>query len=232
MLDEASQHEALRQVTDAALRLFRCDHASVRLCGPDGRLDVGARSGVGSELPPLPFSKGQGLLGWVAQTGQAVRVGDSRTSRASSIGASAGSRSARCSRCRYAAAIERSACSRCLRSARRLPPRRRSRGAAAGQRRGAGAARGRAAQARPDRLADAGLQPALPDPAAVRGDRARAAPRGAAQRAADGPRHFKRVNDAHGHAVGDSVLRAFADAVRACVRAVDVSCAAAAKNSC
>jgi diguanylate cyclase (GGDEF)-like protein len=34
--------------------------------------------------------------------------------------------------------------------------------------------------------------------------------------------HFKSVNDAHGHAVGDRVLRLFADRVRALVRRTDV----------
>jgi diguanylate cyclase (GGDEF)-like protein len=34
--------------------------------------------------------------------------------------------------------------------------------------------------------------------------------------------HFKRVNDVHGHAVGDAVLRSFAEKTRELVRAADV----------
>jgi diguanylate cyclase (GGDEF)-like protein len=34
--------------------------------------------------------------------------------------------------------------------------------------------------------------------------------------------HFKRVNDAHGHAIGDELLRAFADTTRSLVRGSDV----------
>ncbi len=66
----------LQTLTDAALRLTAADHASVRLCNEHGELRASARSGVGLEHEPPVFRKGEGLIGWVAQTGKLARVGD------------------------------------------------------------------------------------------------------------------------------------------------------------
>jgi diguanylate cyclase (GGDEF)-like protein len=73
-MDEPHLQAALQRVTDTALRVVCADHASVRLCGPDGVLEVGARSGVGSERPAPSFKQGEGVLGWVAATGSPVRI--------------------------------------------------------------------------------------------------------------------------------------------------------------
>src|SRR5688572_19966399 len=77
LLEDGCVQTSLQHVADAALRVTAGDHASVRLCGADGRLEVAARSGVGSDRPPPPFRTGQGVIGWVAATGRVARVGDS-----------------------------------------------------------------------------------------------------------------------------------------------------------
>jgi two-component system, cell cycle response regulator len=77
MLDAHDRTSRLQVVTDAALRLTPANHASVRLCVRGDRLHVGARSGVGSDRPPPSYRKGEGVIGWVAETGQAARIPDS-----------------------------------------------------------------------------------------------------------------------------------------------------------
>lgn len=78
LLDARDCKTRLQLVTDFALRLApAADHASVRLSRGDGLL-VGARSGVGSDRPAPGFRKGEGILGWVAEHGCSVRVGDSQ----------------------------------------------------------------------------------------------------------------------------------------------------------
>jgi two-component system, cell cycle response regulator len=67
---------ALKIATDAAVALLDADHASIRLCSGEEHLRSVARSGVGSDRPPPPFSRGQGVLGWTAMTGQLARVDD------------------------------------------------------------------------------------------------------------------------------------------------------------
>lgn len=92
MLDAHDRSARLKVVTDAALRLTPADHASVRLCvrspGTDPRnslrlsvdesLHVGARSGVGSDRPPASYRKGEGVLGWVAANAKSACIPDSR----------------------------------------------------------------------------------------------------------------------------------------------------------
>jgi two-component system, cell cycle response regulator len=77
LLDAQDRDARLQIVADAALKFTPADHASVRLSQGE-RLHVGARSGVGSDRPPPGFRKGQGVLGWVAQTGRPARIADSK----------------------------------------------------------------------------------------------------------------------------------------------------------
>jgi len=69
--------EALRHVTDAALRLLPCDHASVRLLDETGgALLAAARSGAGSDHEPHAFVRGEGVVGWVVEHGEVARIDD------------------------------------------------------------------------------------------------------------------------------------------------------------
>ncbi len=90
---ELSEHAleldaALHTVTDAALALFDLPeqggvpgppggHSSVRILDEQGeRLLSAARSGVGTASDPARFRRGEGVIGWVIEHGDIVRLGD------------------------------------------------------------------------------------------------------------------------------------------------------------
>lgn len=77
LAEDKPLEEFLRVVTDAAVSLLGAEHSSIRLLDtPRTALLSGARSGRGSEAPPLDFKRGEGLIGWVVDHGAPVRVDD------------------------------------------------------------------------------------------------------------------------------------------------------------
>lgn len=69
--------ESLKAVTDAAMRLVRASHASIRLLDASGReLLSGARSGEGSDQRPMTFRRAEGVIGWVTENRDGVRIAD------------------------------------------------------------------------------------------------------------------------------------------------------------
>ncbi len=69
--------ESLKSVTRATIDLLGADHVSIRLL--DSRrtaLLSGARSGIGADDRPMSFTRGEGVLGWVAERGQPVCIAD------------------------------------------------------------------------------------------------------------------------------------------------------------
>lgn len=80
LVDQAALETALAAVTDAALEIVGADHASIRLLDAShSELLSGARSGVGVGRRPMTFRKGQGVLGWVVEYKEPIRIDDART---------------------------------------------------------------------------------------------------------------------------------------------------------
>jgi diguanylate cyclase (GGDEF)-like protein len=72
--------DALHEVTDAALQLLPCDHASIRLFdAARTTLLAGARSGRGVEQRTLALTKGEGIAGWVMEHALPAHVRDTKT---------------------------------------------------------------------------------------------------------------------------------------------------------
>jgi two-component system cell cycle response regulator len=223
LLAEPGLQASLQHVADAALELLGGDHASVRLCGRDGLMQVGARAGVGSSAPPPPFRRGEGVLGWVAETGRIARIDDSRSEP------------------RFRDHPERGFPVGSLLSVPVAGPEGTLGVLSVSS--PAQAAFDRRKEAIATMLACAAAQAlhtaelrqlTLTDSHTLAYNRRYLQPRlqEEMERAQRGGEplslllldldHFKRVNDQHGHGVGDAVLAAFADTVRRCVRAVDV----------
>lgn len=69
--------EALRLILSEAVRLMRATSGSVVLINPTtGFLEIEAAHGLPDNATDLKLRVGEGLTGWVAQTGQAARVGN------------------------------------------------------------------------------------------------------------------------------------------------------------
>jgi diguanylate cyclase (GGDEF)-like protein len=74
---EQPLEDALALVTDTVLELVGADHASIRLLdGVRAALLAGARSGSASDTRPLEFKRGEGVIGWVVEHGEGALIGD------------------------------------------------------------------------------------------------------------------------------------------------------------
>jgi two-component system, cell cycle response regulator len=77
LTDDRPLEEFLNAVTDATLDLIAADHSSIRLLDTSRTaLLSGARSGTGQGDRPMDFKRGEGVLGWVVEHGQPVRIDD------------------------------------------------------------------------------------------------------------------------------------------------------------
>jgi diguanylate cyclase (GGDEF)-like protein len=72
--------DRLQAITDAALSLLPCDHASIRLLDASRTsLLPGARSGKGVKMRTLALARAQGVAGWVVENGLPAHVRDTKS---------------------------------------------------------------------------------------------------------------------------------------------------------
>ena len=77
LAEKQSLEEALQRVADAVMALLPADHASIRLLDDSGqRLVSYARAGLGRGAAPPTFEPGEGVAGWVCNTGRVARIDD------------------------------------------------------------------------------------------------------------------------------------------------------------
>ncbi len=222
---ERPLEEALEEVTLAAVRLLRANHASLRLLDETGEnLLSSVRSGAGSDQPPLRFRRDEGLIGWVVEHAHPALLKDVHKDS------------------RFKQSIPRQGFE--IGSMVAVPM------LAAGRVFGVLSASSERTNAFSEEdeqllqlLANCSVPPiekarlerlAVIDPQTMAFRQTYLLPRleeemGRSTRYANPLSilfmdldHFKLVNDSHGHAAGDRVLRAFADRVRQSVRLCDV----------
>jgi two-component system, cell cycle response regulator len=224
LTDDRPLEEFLKAVTDATCDLVSGDHVSIRLLDT-ARMALlsGARSGAGAQERPMDFRRGEGILGWVVEHGQPARIDDvdhdSRWVRRPAqafeirsvmaeplwaggevIGVLAITSAARCAFGEQDQLLLRllANCS--------APP---------------------IERARLRRLAmfddtTMAFNHRYLGPRLVEEMERASRSEGEVSLLYLDLDHFKSVNDAHGHAAGDAVLRMFADRVRSAVRRIDV----------
>jgi diguanylate cyclase (GGDEF)-like protein len=224
LTDGRALEDALRAVTDATLAILPGDHASIRLLDAGRtKLLTSARSGIGIDAPSVELRAGSGISGWVLEHGEPARIVDARkdprfveapgqgfaiaslvAEPLVSEGATIGVLSVSSSELNAFSATDELL-------ARLL----------------ANCSVGPIQRARLERLSvtdDLTLAfngRYLATRLAEEMERARRTEKPLSLLLMDLD-HFKLVNDRHGHAVGDQVLRVFVDRVRAATRRVDV----------
>jgi two-component system, cell cycle response regulator len=75
LTEDLPLEEFLQIVTDAAVSLLDANHASIRLVAGDNLLSS-ARSGSGTSRAPAEFRRGEGIIGWVIDQKKPVLVDD------------------------------------------------------------------------------------------------------------------------------------------------------------